>query len=135
MTDQASNTPSQAAPIRHALVVDDDATMVEFFRVVLTHLGYEVSVAFDGLAALDQCRKCAFELVVCDIRMPRLSGISFLNNVSRACPDKNRRIIMVSGIDDKSLAREAVAAGASQFLLKPVTMKVFIETVKSVMAD
>lgn len=118
-----------------ALVVDDDVTMVEFFRVVITHLGYRVSTAYDGLAALDHCRKTAFDLVVCDIRMPRLSGISFLSNVNRACPDKNRRIIMVSGLDDKSLAREAISAGASQFLLKPVTMKVLMETVKSVMAE
>lgn len=130
----ANPAETNAAP-RTALVVDDDATMVEFMRVVLTHLGFKVSTAFDGLAALDLCRKGPFDLVICDVRMPRLSGISFLNNVNRACPDKNRRVIVVSGLDDKTLAREAMSAGASQFLLKPVTMKLLIETVNTVMTN
>ncbi len=105
----------------HALVVDDDEVVVEFFRICLARLGYEVSTAADGMAALDLCKQRPFDVVLCDVRMPRLNGISFIRNVRRMVPGAASRIIMISAVDDRAVRADALAAGAEAFLLKPVS--------------
>jgi CheY-like chemotaxis protein len=111
----------------HALVVDDDEVVVQFFRICLARLGYEVSTAADGMAALDLCRRRSFDVVLCDVRMPRLNGISFIRNVRRMAPGAANRIIIISAMDDRTVRADALAAGAEAFLLKPVSAAALAE--------
>ncbi len=90
-------------------------------QVCLTRLGYEVTAVGDGMAALELCKTRAFDLVVSDVRMPRLNGISFIKNVKRMAPGSTNRIIVVSSMDDRATRNEALAAGAEAFLIKPVS--------------
>jgi CheY-like chemotaxis protein len=105
----------------HALIVDDDEVVVQFFKICLTRLGYQVTTAGDGMAALDLCKAQPFDVVLCDVRMPRLNGISFIRNVKRMAPGSTNRIIVISSMDDRTVRNDALAAGAESFLLKPVT--------------
>ncbi len=102
-----------------ALVVDDDETFVDHIAYLMQKMGYAVERAFDGLDALKRCQSSRFDVVVCDVRMPRLSGLSFLSNLSRATTTLPK-CIMVSAFDDNALRRQALASGASAYLVKPI---------------
>ena len=102
-----------------ALVVDDDETFVDHISYLMHKMGYAVERSFDGLDALKRCQSSRFDIVICDVRMPRLSGRSFLSNLSRAA-DEMPKCIMVSALDDNSLRRQALASGAYAYLVKPI---------------
>ena len=102
-----------------ALVVDDDETFIDHITYLMHKMGYAVERSFDGLDALKRCQSSRFDVVICDVRMPRLSGLSFLSNLSRAT-DAMPKCIMVSALDDNSLRRQALASGASAYLVKPI---------------
>ncbi len=109
-----------AAPPRRALVVDDDDTVLEQLTGILQRMGFVVEQSTDGLAALRLCQSTDFDVVVCDVRLPRLSGTSFLSNLSRM-PHRIKKIIMISALDDSVVKREVLAGGASAYLVKPIS--------------
>ena len=115
----------------NALLVEDDDAIVEYIDFCLKKLGYTVTIARDGMAALDCCRDQVFDWAICDIRMPRLSGISFISNVRRIAPGAVSRIIVMSSMDDRAVKAEALGVGAEVFLVKPVTMQVLREILGS----
>ena len=109
-------------PQLRALVVDDDETVVDQVTLVMRKMGFAVESSPDGLDALRRCQANNFDVVVCDVRMPRLSGLSFLSNLAHT-PHTIRRIIMISALDDNSLRRQSLSSGASAYLVKPITMQ------------
>ena len=109
-----------------ALVVDDDEDMVGFVSLALKSAGFEVESCGDGMAALEMFRATPFDVVMLDVRMPRLSGISFLKNL-RLAPGSKHRIILLSAMDEQKLQREALDAGAVAYLVKPASMKAIVE--------
>ena len=118
---------------KRALVVDDDATMVEYVSAVLRRAGYLVDTADNGLTALEVYRANPFDAVVCDIRMPKLSGTSFLKNL-RLTAQSTCRVVLLSAMNDQTIRREALEAGAVAYLLKPASSKAIIEAVTGVSA-
>ena len=123
-----SNAAFVNATQKRALVVDDDSTMVEFVSAVLRRAGFQVETAGDGMTALEMFRAGHFDAVVCDIRMPKLSGNSFLKNL-RLTPESNCRVVMLSAMADDAIKREVLAAGAVAYLVKPASSKAIIEAV------
>lgn len=117
-----------------ALVVDDDAIIVEFVTRTLLRAGYEVEFCGDGLTALSMFRESHFDAVVIDVRMPRLSGISFLKNL-RLPPNSPHRVVLLSSIDDAGTQRDAMAAGAAAYLVKPASSKAIIDAVTGPVAE
>ena len=112
--------------VRRALVVDDDDAILEYVSRVLQSAGYQVATCGDGMAALEQYRAAPFDVVIVDVRMPRLSGISFLKNL-RLTAASMCRVVLLSAMDDPKLQREALDAGAVAYLLKPASAKSIIE--------
>jgi DNA-binding response OmpR family regulator len=123
----SDETEGEATPKR-ALVVDDDSTVVEHVSSILRRSGFSVETAADGLAALSMFRSEKFDAVVCDIRMPKLSGISFLKNL-RLNAQSKCRVVMLSSLDDRTVQREAMEAGAVAYLVKPATSKAIVDAV------
>ena len=118
---------------KRALVVDDDETVVEHVAAALRRAGYAVETAGDGLSALAMFRANAYDAVVCDIRMPKLSGISFLKNL-RLGAQTGCRVVMLSSLADRTIQREAIEAGAVAYLVKPASSKAIIEAVTGISA-
>ena len=118
---------------KRVLVVDDDSTMVEYVSAVLRREGYQVEIAADGMTALEMYRAGAFDAVVCDVRMPKLSGISFLKNL-RLTANPACRVVLLSAMDDQNIRREAMDAGAVAYLVKPALSKAIIEAVSGISA-
>ena len=106
----------------YALVVDDHETFTDQITHVLHQLGFKVESTFDGLDALKRSKSSRFDVAVCDVRMARLSGLIFLSNLSRT-PASMPKIIMASVLYDNSIRRQALATGASAYLLKPISMQ------------
>ncbi len=118
---------------KRALVVDDDIVLLEHASAVLRRAGYHVETAGDGMNALAMFRASHFDAVVCDIRMPKLSGISFLKNL-RLPAQSTCRVVMLSSLDDRTLKREALEAGAVAYLVKPASSKAILEAVTGITA-
>ena len=123
-----SNAAFVNATQKRALVVDDDSTMVEFVSAVLRRAEFQVETAGDGMTALEMCQAGHFDAVDCDIRMPKLSGNSFVKNL-HLTPASNCRVVLLSAIDDEAIKREVLAAGAVAYLVKPASGKAIIEAV------
>ena len=118
---------------KRVLVVDDDTVIVEHASAVLRRAGFHVETAGDGMNALAMFRASHFDAVVCDIRMPKLSGISFLKNL-RLAAESTCRVVMLSSLDDRTLQREALEAGAVAYLVKPASGTAILAAVTGVAA-
>ena len=111
---------------KQAIVIDDDDTVSEHVSKMLRTRGFNVTQEFDGMSALQRWRTEKFDLVVCDIRMPRLSGVSFLRNLRQGETNldgvaKPMTVVMMSSLGDNATKREVSAAGTPHLLLKPVS--------------
>jgi two-component system, cell cycle sensor histidine kinase and response regulator CckA len=93
--DPDSRQP-KAARLR-VLLVDDETALAEALSDALTDAGYSVERAVDGEQALARASGSAFDLVICDLRMPRLDGPSFYRAIAASAPSLARRVIFVTG--------------------------------------
>jgi len=99
------------------LVIDDEKSMREFLEIVLSKEGYSVSVASDGEKAVQLLEEDIFDLVISDIRMPKMSGIEVLKAVKKVSPETV--VIMVTAFASTETAIEAMKEGAYNYLIKP----------------
>ena len=106
--------------VRRILVVDDEATIRLALSRFLRTRGFEVELADSGAAALEMLARDRFSLMLCDLRMP---GISGLDVVPRALAlDTELGIIMLTAVNDAASATEALSGGAFDYLTKPVEL-------------
>lgn len=99
------------------LIVDDEKSMREFLSIVLSKEGYTVFTAADGEEALQQVEKDIFDLVITDIKMPKLSGLEVLKGVKEVSPDTI--VLMITAFATTETAIEAMKQGAYNYLIKP----------------
>lgn len=115
------------------LLVDDDPNSLESTRKILELAGYEVTTAVDGQAALDLVRPSkesrGFDLVVTDVRMPRLGGLEFLRAIS-LCGDAVP-VILMTAFGRVQDAVWAMKFGAVDFLTKPFKRQQLLTSVES----
>ncbi|MFZ5585328.1 MAG: response regulator [Thermodesulfobacteriota bacterium] len=107
-----------AAPIK-ALIIDDEESMRDACARVLTREGLLVQTAADGEAALEQARGFGPELILLDLKMPKLAGMPVLDELNELCPQAVK--IVVTAYATVTTAMEAVRHGAYDFLAKPFT--------------
>lgn len=112
-------TEPTRAPAARVLVVDDEADLAAILANRLRRAGYEVTLAADGLVALELIGRDRPDLVLLDVRMPRLDGIETLRRL-RQDGDTARlpAIVMTANAEDSDRAR-ALEAGADACLAKP----------------
>jgi CheY-like chemotaxis protein len=101
------------------LVVDDDQTFRMMTRAVLKKNGYETVEASNGLEGLHLLRQEQPDLVLCDINMPILTGIEFVEEAATEYP--SLPMIVVSGTDKMSIVAKALRFGIKDFITKPIT--------------
>jgi DNA-binding NtrC family response regulator len=106
-----------AAPVQ-VLIVDDDEGVLAMLEEFLTKRGYHARAVTNAADALRSIAERAPAVVLLDIAMPRLSGSEALPAIRALAP--NTAVIMVSAIDDAALARETLARGAFDYIVKPI---------------
>ena len=103
-------------------LVEDESIVREGLRdnIPWQQYGYDfVGEASDGEMALTQIRKLQPDVLITDIKMPFMDGLSLSSIVSQEFP--NIKIVIISGYDDFEYARQAIKVGVEQYLLKPIT--------------
>ena len=103
------------------LLVDDEKDFLEVLQASLASEGFEIESAADGVEAINKLQKGAFDVVLLDIRMPRVDGLEVLQYVKDNTPDTE--VIMLSGVQDISIAVDAMQRGAYSYLPKPFNKK------------
>jgi putative two-component system response regulator len=112
-------SPEEDARVRRRLLVaDDDAAIRTALARVLGARGYEVHLAESGTAALQLLRRVRFATMLCDVRMPGLSGPETLREALAL--DGDLAVLMFSGVNDAPTAADALCVGAMDYLVKPV---------------
>jgi len=115
---QAVSTPSAApAEIIRALIVDDEQELGCFLQESIALAGYESDLALDGLQAMQMIERGGYQLVICDICLPDISGLEVLERIKKQSPDT--AVIMLTGCADVNVAIPALKSGAADYLVKP----------------
>jgi excisionase family DNA binding protein len=112
----AAARPSAAARPR-ILVVDDEASIRDLLAKTLALAEYEVDVAPDGRSALDRLRMYPYDLLIADLKMPGLDGLTLIREAKRLKPELP--VIIITGFSTESSAIEAVNLGVAGYLTKP----------------
>ena len=102
------------------LIVDDEETIRLALRKFLRSRGYEVEIAGSGDQALDVLDRDEFSLMLCDVRMPGMTGVQVVPLAMEK--DPNLGIIMLTAVNDAATATEVLSHGASDYLMKPVEL-------------
>jgi PAS domain S-box-containing protein len=119
----------------HILVVDDEEVIRSVLKEVLGSLGYEVTVARDGMEALDllQADSMAFDLVISDQTMPGLTGSALMSKIKEIRPDLP--VVLCTGHSDVLDIKQAKDLGASDFLMKPLEGRELADIVARCLRD
>ena len=104
-----------------ALVVDDSRAMRAIIAGLLREVGFETAEAGDGPAALDALRAAPADLVVLDWHLPGMTGLEIVRAIRAEPAWSAVRVLMITTEVDPARVREALEAGAQEFLMKPFT--------------
>ena len=110
------------------LVVDDDPEIVGAIAIALEREGYEVRRAYDGMAALDQCLDPAVKLLMIDVMMPKLDGLSALMRIRER---RNLPVIVLSAKSEDSDKILGLSMGADDYVTKPYNPQELVARVRS----
>ncbi len=100
------------------LVVEDEQTLSEAYDFILSNAGYTVKVANDGQDALDQTTRFEPDLILLDLRMPRVGGIEFLKQYNLTHDHPKVQVIVFSNLDTQKEIDEAYQLGAHRYIVK-----------------
>ncbi len=118
---------------RSILVVDDEDALRTVLSSELTNEGYEVRSASDGDEAIGELQKAAFDLVLLDIKMPRLNGFEVLKFIKEQ--HQTSKVVMLTGFADLKNAIESKKLGADDFVSKPYDLVDLLTTIERVLSE
>ena len=122
------NSLNQMADI---LIIDDEKAIRKTLSEILSFEGYKIDEASDGEEGLKKFKDRNYDVVLCDIKMPKIDGIEFLQKAGESNPDIP--IIMISGHGNIETAVEAVKTGAYDYISKPPDLNRLLITIRNAM--
>lgn len=111
------------------LVIDDEQSIRKSLKEVLEYEKYEVDLANEGQEGLEKFEKKNYDVVLCDIKMPRMDGIEVLEEIFKQTTDIP--VIMISGHGNIDTAVESIKKGAYDFIEKPLDLNRLLITIKN----
>ena len=128
--------PASKPGVCHKILIADDSIYIrQSLNMTLSHEGYAVVEAVDGLEALDQLSKESPDLLLLDIEMPNLNGYDVLSIVRGHQEFSALKIIMLTSRSSEKHKRRANELGANAYLMKPCTHEDLLGTIKSLFGD
>jgi DNA-binding response OmpR family regulator len=106
---------------RRVLIVDDEEVIRKFLKIHLAKLGFEVKEAADGEQAIDALGKDDFDLLICDILMPKKDGWEVIKEVKSNSKTKHLRVIVLTAKNEDSDMFKGYDLGANYYMTKPFT--------------
>ncbi|MBI5607151.1 MAG: sigma-54-dependent Fis family transcriptional regulator [Deltaproteobacteria bacterium] len=113
------------------LVVDDDHQMRTALKEAISRVGFQAILAGDGQEALHKLDQTHFSMIVTDMKMPRMDGLSLLKEIRRKIG--NIPILVITGFGTIQDAVEVMKEGASDYLLKPFSFETLMNKIRSLM--
>ncbi|PYB70390.1 MULTISPECIES: response regulator [Rhizobium] len=101
------------------LTVDDSASIRMTTRIALTNAGYNVTEAVDGADGLQKMKSGSFDLIVTDLNMPNMDGLTMIRNLRQLPAYMGTPVIFLTTESDGDIKQQAKAAGATGWLTKP----------------
>jgi two-component system nitrogen regulation response regulator NtrX len=111
------------------LIIDDEKSIRKTLREILEYENFKIDEAADGLEGLGMIQKEKYDMILCDIKMPKMDGIELLEKVIAAGSDTP--IVMISGHGNIETAVEAVKKGAFDYIAKPLDLNRLLVTVRN----
>lgn len=115
------------------LVVDDEDALRTVLSGELVSEGYDVRTAADGDDAISNLQKESFDLILLDIKMPRMNGFEVLKFVKEKYP--RTKVVMLTGFADLKNAIESKKLGAEDFVSKPYDLVDLLTTIERVLSE
>jgi CheY-like chemotaxis protein len=111
-------------PSKHTILVVDDEELIRNLAVTfLSKLGHSCLTAVDGVDALDKMKENKIDVVITDIKMPNMDGITLTSEISIQYP--GLPIMVMTAFDEEYSAGIAISAGAREFIKKPFSLEEF----------
>jgi DNA-binding NtrC family response regulator len=110
------------------LVVDDEETFRYMLSTLITGAGYRVDTAQDGIAAINAIQTKPYDIVLCDVKMPKVDGMEVLKFIKTNYA--NTEVVMLTGTADVRIAVECMKLGAYDHILKPTTSDDLLSTLE-----
>ena len=105
--------------MKTCLVVDDSRVIRKVSRRILEDLGFEVAEAGDGVEAMAWCTAVMPDLIVLDWQMPVMDGMEFLTRLRNEPGGERPKVVFCTVENDLGRIREALEAGADEYIMKP----------------
>ncbi len=121
--------PPSIGCVARVLVIDDEPRIVSFVSRALSAEGFQVDGAHDGIRALEMAGSGSYELIVLDLLLPHLDGMSVLQGLMETRPDQ--RVLVLSALSDVETKVRCLELGASDYLSKPFSLAELIARVRA----
>ena len=115
------------------LTVDDSASVRMAIRIALSGAGYTVTEADDGTTALAKVRTTRFDMIVTDLNMPKMDGLTMIRELRKMPGQAGVPIIFITTESDNAIKAEAKAAGATGWLVKPFQPEQIVKVARKVL--
>lgn len=115
------------------LLVDDEPNVRNMLRQMLELSGFEVAEAEDGLEALEVLEDMVPDIMILDVMMPNLDGVSLCKQLRADAEFATLPILMLSGKTQHKAVEEGLAAGANRYLRKPITVDELLKNVRELL--
>ncbi|MDR3438329.1 response regulator [Telmatospirillum sp.] len=115
------------------LTVDDSASMRQLIKMTLGGAGFAVVEASDGAEGLEKARAAPVDLIVTDLNMPRMDGISLIRELRKLSSYRGVPILLLTTESDDERKKEARGAGATGWITKPFGQDQLLGVVKKVL--
>jgi len=106
--------------MKRLLVVDDETEICDFLKMFFEDRGFTVTTANSGQKALDQLDQVKPHVILLDIHMPAMDGLTALREIKKRLPDA--KVIMVTAIETRDKIEEAMRLGADNYITKPLSL-------------
>ena len=120
--------------MKKILVVDDKPEVVELVSATLEGEGYQIICAFDGEEALQKINKEKPDLVLLDVRMPKMTGLEVLAKVKKDPQTKDIPIIMLTAKGQQLDKDEGIRLGAEDYIIKPFSPSHLLRKIEEILA-
>jgi two-component system chemotaxis response regulator CheY len=115
------------------LTVDDSPSLRMAIRIALTGAGYSVTEAGDGQEGLDKANATRFDMIVTDLNMPVMDGLTMIRELRKSPAQSGVPIIFLTTESDDAMKQQAKAAGATGWLVKPFVADQLVKIARKVL--
>lgn len=105
------------------MIVDDNPTSLQSLRIVLSDLGHDPVIFADPVQALEEARRTFYPLIITDIRMPKMDGLTLLRELKSTADTEACDVVLITGHGDMETAVGALRHGAYDYLNKPINAR------------